>query len=29
MTVELSDMQPNARVDDARFARPAPVKPAA
>jgi hypothetical protein len=29
MTVELSDVQPNARVDDARFARPAPVKPAA
>jgi len=29
MTVELSDVQPNARVEDARFARPAPVKPAA
>ncbi|MGH9256128.1 MAG: photosynthetic reaction center cytochrome c subunit family protein [Vicinamibacterales bacterium] len=29
MTIELSDVQPNVRVDDARFARPAPVKPAA
>ena len=29
MNVELSDVQPNARVDDARFVRPAPVQPAA
>ena len=29
MTIELTDVQPNARIDDARFARPAPVKPAA
>jgi outer membrane lipoprotein-sorting protein len=29
MTIELSDVQPNVRVDDSRFARPAPVKPAA
>jgi hypothetical protein len=29
MNVELSDVQPNARVDDSRFVRPAPVKPAA
>ena len=29
MTIELTDIQPNVRVDDTRFARPAPVKPAA
>jgi hypothetical protein len=29
MSIELSDVQPNVRVDDSRFARPAPVKPAA
>ena len=29
MNIELSDVQPNVRVDDSRFARPAPVKPAA
>jgi hypothetical protein len=29
MTVELSDVQPNVRIDAARFARPAPAKPAA
>ncbi|NOT26710.1 MAG: photosynthetic reaction center cytochrome c subunit [Acidobacteria bacterium] len=28
MTVELSDVQPNARIDAARFAKPAPAKPA-
>jgi hypothetical protein len=26
--IELTDVQPNARVDDSRFAKPAPVKPA-
>jgi len=29
MTVELSEVQPNVRIDAARFARPAPAKPAA
>ena len=29
MTVELTDVQPNAAIDAARFARPAPAKPAA
>ncbi len=29
MTVELSDVQPNVRIDAARFARPAPARPAA
>ena len=29
MTVELSEVQPNARIDAARFARPAPGKPKA
>ncbi|NOT27552.1 MAG: photosynthetic reaction center cytochrome c subunit [Acidobacteria bacterium] len=28
MTVELSDVQPNTNIDAARFARPAPAKPA-
>ena len=27
--IELTDVQPNTRIDDSRFARPAPVKPAA
>lgn len=29
MTVELSDVQPNVQIDAARFAKPAPAKPAA
>ena len=29
MTVELTDVQPNAAIDAARFAKPAPAKPAA
>jgi hypothetical protein len=29
MTIELSDVQPNAPIDAARFSRPAPAKPAA
>ena len=29
MTVELTDVQPNATIDAARFAKPAPAKPAA
>ena len=28
MTVELTDVQPNATIDAARFAKPAPAKPA-
>jgi hypothetical protein len=29
MTVELSNVQPNVAIDAARFAKPAPAKPAA